>query len=139
MSLILAGSILLDSTFKLSANLGKLCSFISWHIFLTAVWTQVWAKMHLKRSAPKYIIIIENCQCYLRFSIEPLKGRLQLRHGCVLGGVGCGGAYTVVFASVKMNKAVAVQDLRLFLEVHIHRAELRGISNSGAGSQIIQE
>jgi hypothetical protein len=63
------------------------------------------------------------------------KGRLQLRHGCDLGGV----EEPIVFASVKMNKAVAVQDHRLFLEVHIHRAELRCISDSGAGSQIIQE
>jgi hypothetical protein len=88
----------------------------------------------LKGSAPKYIIIIEivNTVC---FSVEPLKGRLQLRHGCVLGGV----KEPIVFASVKMTKAVAVQDCRLFLEVHIHRAELRGTSNSRAGSQIIQE
>jgi hypothetical protein len=89
---------------------------------------------HLKGSAPKYIIIIEivNTVC---FSVEPLKGRLQLRHSRVLGGV----EEPIVFTSVKMNKAVAVQDHRLFLEVHIHCAELRGISNSRAGSQISQE
>jgi hypothetical protein len=90
--------------------------------------------MHLKKSAPKYIIITENVNTVC-FSFEPLKGRHQLRHGRVLGGV----EEPTVFASVKMNKAVAVQDHLLFLEVHMHRTELRGISNSRAGSQIIQE
>jgi hypothetical protein len=82
----------------------------------------------------KYFIIIEIVNTVL-FSIEPLKGRHQLRHGCVLGGVDD----LIMFASVKMNKAVAVQDLRLFLEVYIHRAELRGTSNSNTGGQIIQK
>jgi hypothetical protein len=82
----------------------------------------------------KYIIIIEIVNTVL-FIIEPLKGRHQLRHGCVLGGV----EDPIMFASVKMNKAVAVQDLRLFLEVYIHCAELRGTSNSNAVSQIIQK
>ena len=103
--------------FKLSAKLGKFCSFICRHIFWIVVRAQVWANVHLQKSAPGNIIIIENCQCYLCFSIEPLIGGTSTLPWLWSGSM----EEPAVFASVKMNKSHAVQGSP-FLESFIYIA-----------------